>query len=222
MQTFEMEKVRNLTGIQLISLLMLLSVCIRCHEKTSETLPDAYTQSGAYVKALPYFNPDSCVLLIRQDVPPRWQGAVYENLFLQGPEDSPLELGFKHLDYYEKHFPADTTYEFTQLWRGTLYIHTGQLDSAKHCFEASYQSSMRHKRLDRAADAKKGFASIFYNQGKTADAIRAFLELYEVVRQLDVSRQINTIYDLSSAYSQSDDQREALMWAQRGLSLLLN
>ena len=186
-------------------------------------MPDAYKQSGAFIQSLPYYNPDSCVLLIRQNVPPKWQGAAYENMFLDGPEDSPLELGFQHLDAYEKNFPADTAREFALLWRGRLYKHLGRLDSAQTCLEASYESSIRHGRYIRAGDAQEGLAGIYYQQGNTAQAIRSFLAVYDAVKNLDTSqvmRKHNAMGNVASAYSQSDDQREALAWLQRSLPLV--
>jgi tetratricopeptide (TPR) repeat protein len=193
-----------------------------CQRTVHEPLPDTYKQSGSFIKSLPYYNPDSCVLLIRSHVPPQWQGAAYENLFLDGPEDSPLQLGFQHLDYYEKNFPADTAREFALLWRGRLYIHLGQFDSAQTCLQASYESSIRHKRYMRAGDAQGGLASIYYRQGNTAQAIRAFLAVYDAVKNLDTTqfnRKITAIANIASAYSQSDDQHEALIWAKRQIPL---
>lgn len=195
-----------------------------CGEKTTgSSMPDAYKQSGTFIQSLPYYHPDSCVLLIRQHVPPKWQGAAYENLFLDGPEDSSLELGFQHLDAYEKNFPADTAREFALLWRGRLYIHLGRLDSAQACLQASYESSMRHRRYLRAGDAQEGLASVYYKQGNTAQAIRSFLAVYDAVKNLDTSqvmRKHNAMGNIASAYSQSDDQREALVWVQRSLPLV--
>ncbi|MEI6410594.1 MAG: hypothetical protein WCR52_14485 [Bacteroidota bacterium] len=193
-----------------------------CSENKIERIPDAYKQSGAFIQSLPYYNPDSCVMLIRRDVPPKWQGAVYENLFLDGPENSPLELGLKHLNAYEKNFPADTAREFAQLWRGRLYIHLGRLDSAQACLQEAYESSIRHGRNIRAGDAQDGIASIYYKKGNTAQAIRAFLAMYEALNKLDTSqinRKIIAVANLASAYSQADDQREALVWAQRNFEL---
>jgi DNA-binding CsgD family transcriptional regulator len=111
----------------ILQLLLYGILLLSCSPDPAKTLPEQYRAAGAFVKGLPYYNPDSCVLLIRRDVPPEWQGATYENLFLGGPEDSPLELGFKHLDLYEKNFPADSAHAFTQLWRGRLYIHLNKL-----------------------------------------------------------------------------------------------
>jgi tetratricopeptide (TPR) repeat protein/DNA-binding CsgD family transcriptional regulator len=205
---------------------LLLSICLTlngCKKESSEPLPDAYKQSGAFIKVLPYYNPDSCVMLIRRDVPPRWQGAAYENLFLDGPEDSPLELGFKHLDAYEKNFPADTAWEFAQLWRGRLYVHLGKLDSAQACLQASYEGSIRHGRYIRAGDAQNGLAIIYYKKGNTAQAIRSYLAVYEAVKNLDTAqtnRKIVAIANIAAAYSKADDQREALAWVQRNLTLV--
>jgi hypothetical protein len=202
--------------------LFLLCAFGSCQRTVDEPLPDTYKQSGTFIKSLPYYNPDSCVLLIRRNVPPHWQGAAYENLFLAGPEDSPLQLGFQHLDYYEKNFPADTAREFALLWRGRLYTHLGKFDSAQTCLQASYESSIRHKRFVRAGDAQEGLAGIYYKQGNTAQAIRAFLAVYDAVKNLDTTqfnRKITAIANIASAYSQSDDQQEALIWAKRQIPL---
>jgi type II secretory pathway pseudopilin PulG len=202
--------------------LFLLYAFGSCQRTVDEPLPDTYKQSGSFIKSLPYYNPDSCVLLIRRNVPPRWQGAAYENLFLDGPEDSPLQLGFKHLDYYEKNFPADTAREFALLWRGRLYTHLGKFDSAQTCLQASYESSIRHKRYIRAGDAQEGLAGIYYKQGNTAQAIRAFLAVYDAVKNLDTTqivRKITAIANIASAYSQSDDQQEALNWVKRRIPM---
>ena len=205
--------------------LFLLCACCSCQRTVNEPLPDTYKQSGAFIKSLPYYNPDSCVLLIRHNVPPHWQGSAYENLFLAGPEDSPLQLGFQHLDNYEKNFPADTAREFALLWRGRLYTHLGKFDSAQTCLQASYESCIQHKRYIRAGDAQEGLASVYYKQGNTAQAIRAFLAVYEAVKNLDTTqttRKLTAIANIAAAYSQSDDQREALNWAKRRIPLTSN
>lgn len=194
-----------------------------CQRTVTEPIPDAFKRSGTFIQSLPYDHPDSCVLLIRQNVPPKWQGAAYENMFLDGPEDSSLELGFQHLDVYENNFPADTAWEFVQLWRGHLYIHLGRLDSAQACLQASYESSIRHGRYIRASDAQEGLATIYYKQGNTAQAIRSFLVVYDAVKNLDTSqvlRRHTAMANIAAAYSQSDDQREALIWVQRSLPLV--
>jgi tetratricopeptide (TPR) repeat protein len=211
----------HLIGWAALFLFLLCAFC-SCQSNVDEPMPDAYKQSGAFIKSLPYYNPDSCVLLIRRDVPPRWQGTAYENLFLDGPEESPIQLGFKHLDYYEKNFPADTAREFALLWRGRLHTHLRQFDSAQTCLQASYESCIRHKRYLRAGDAQDALASIYYKQGNTAQAIRAFLAMYDAVKNLDttqIERKITAIGNITAAYSQSDDQQEALSWAKRRIPL---
>lgn len=193
-----------------------------CTQKKAAPMPDDYRLSGAYIKRLPYFNPDSCVLLIRKEVPPQWQGAAYENLFLDGPEDSPLELGLKHLDYYEKNFPADTAREFAQLWRGRLLTNLGKLDSARNCLEESYKSSFQHGRYLRAGDAQEAMGHIYKSQGKSAEAIRAYLSVYEAIKNLDTTqnrRKTYAIFAIAAAFSQGGNHREALVWMQRARAL---
>ncbi len=206
-----------------IALLLFFTACR--NEKLAEPPPDIYKMGGTFIKSLPYFNPDSCVLLVRRDVPPRWQGMAYENLFLDGPEDSPLELGFKHLDFYEKNFPADTARAFAQLWRGRLYTHLGKHDSARACLQASYDISIRLKNYPRAGDAQEALANIYFQEGNTAEALRSFLAVYEAVKNLDSSqylRKTAAMANLASAYNQSGNPREALAWAQRYLPLVEN
>jgi len=191
---------------------------IHCTEKPAEPLPDQYQSSGAFIRSLPYFNPDSCVLLVRRDVAPCWQGAAYENMFLDGPEDSPLELGFKHLDYYEKNFPADTARAFAQLWRGRLLTHLGKLDSARMCLQESYDLSMRDRHYLRASDAQQGLAGIHSSQGNSLQAIRSYLAVYDAVKNLDSTQLLRkqaAMGNLSRAYAQSGNPREAMAWTQR-------
>jgi len=174
---------------------------LACREKGNPPLPDAYKQSGTFIKTLPYFNPDSCALLIGRDVPRQWQGAAYENLFLDGPEDSPLDLGFRHLDVYERNFPADTAREFAQLWRGRLYTHLGKLDSARACLQESYESALRHRRYLRAGNAQYVIGQIYHKEIKTAQALHAFLSTYETIKDLDSSqtlRKFSCLVDISN------------------------
>lgn len=206
-----------LTKSIVIALLFLVGGCR--DPRPAETLPDIFKQSGAFVKSLPYFNPDSCVLLVRRDVPPRWQGAAYENLFLDGPEDSPLALGFRHLDSYERNFPADTARAFAQLWRGLL----GHPDTAQACLQESYDLSMKAKNYLRAGDAQEAMGAIFYRKGQTADALRSFFAVYEAVKNLPATqspRKITAMTNISNAYHQSSNFREALAWAQRSWPML--
>lgn len=197
-----------------------------CGEKnTHPPLPAEYKSGGTFIKSLPYFNPDSCVLLVRQGVPVHWQGAAYENLFLDGPEDSPLELGFKHLDNLEKNFPSDSTTEFAQIWRGRLVSLLGKLDSAEALLQKAYASASRNGRYILASDAQSMRVSILYKQGKTAEAIRAQLAIYELLEPLDSTqdgRKYVAMSNLASAYSQSNQNREALKWTQKMLFMIKN
>ncbi len=206
--------------LQKSAAIALLFLVLGCRDpKTDENLPDEFMQSGAFIKTLPYFNPDSCVMLVRRDVPPRWQGAAYENLFLDGPEDSPLALGFQHLDFYERNFPADTARAFAQLWRGLL----GHPDTAQTCLQESYDLSMKGKNYLRAGDAQEAMGAIFYRKGQTADALRSFFAVHEAVKNLGATqnqRKITAIWNISNAYHQSNNLREALAWAQRPWPLL--
>ena len=147
--------------------------CINQHP--NELLPDRYQQQGAFIQSLPYYNPDSCVMLIKRDVPPQWQGAAYENLFLDGPEDSPLELGFQHLDYYEKHFPADSATAFAQSWRGRLLVYLNEIDSAMVCLQESYDISNRIGDYLQANEIKSNKGGIYLRMNNFPKAIRAFL-----------------------------------------------
>ena len=196
---------------------------ISCQKKThNPNLPPEYQSGGTFIKSLPYHNPDSCVLLIRQYVPAHWQGAAYENLFLDGPEVSPIELGFKHLDWYEKNFPADSAHEFAQLFRGLLYDRVNKLDSAVRCLEEAHQSAVRNGRMLRANDAQVFLAGVYYTQGNTAQAIRAQLKAYNAIADLDSTqnaRKFVSLSNIGNAYSQSGNNREALHWAKKALEL---
>jgi Tetratricopeptide repeat len=206
------------------NLFIFFIILLGCYD-TPKILPTQYREAGAYVKSLPYYNPDSCVLLIRRDVPPEWQGAAYENLFLGGPEDSPLELGFKHLDLYEKNFPADSAHAFTQLWRGRLYIHLLKLDSAEICLTASSKISQQHKWPLRISSAEEGLAALYYTQGKTAEALRAHLKIYEAIQHLDSTydeRKLVALTNVTADYSQSNNNHEALKWLQKRLPYFQN
>lgn len=210
------------------AILQLLLCCIlwlSCAPDPAKILPAQYREAGAFVKSLPYYNPDSCVLLIRRDVPPEWQGATYENLFLGGPEDSPLELGFKHLDLYEKNFPADSAHAFTQLWRGRLYIHLNKLDSAEICLTESSKISQQHKWPLRTSNAEEGLAALYYTKGKTAEALRAHLNVYEALQHLDSSyddRKLVALANITADYSQSNNNQEALKWLQMSVPYFQN
>lgn len=215
----------TLLGCQPVWLMLLSCIALigSCRPKNAEPPPEQYRLSGAFIKTLPYYNPDSCVLLIRRDVPPRWQGTAYESLFLDGPEDSPMALGFQHLDLYEKNFPSDTAHEFTQLWRGRLYIHLGKFDSARICIEDSYQSSIQHNRYLRAGDAQEALAAMYYGQGNTLDALRSHLVVYEAVKNLDSTQSVRkavALFNLASIYAQSNNYREAKIWTQRVFPLV--
>ena len=210
---------------EILNLFIFCMLLLGCSDDTPKTLPAQYRAAGAFVKALPYYNPDSCVLLIRRDVPPEWQGATYENLFLGGPENSPLELGFKHLDLYEKNFPADSAHAFTQLWRGRLYIHQLKLDSAEICLTESSKISQQHKWPLRTSNAEEGLAALYYTKGKTAEALRAHLNVYEAIQHLDSSyddRKLVALANISADYSQSNNNQEALKWLQKRLPYFQN
>lgn len=209
-----------------ITALFLTFFILSCNNnKPAAPLPDKYRQSGAFIKSLPYFNPDSCVMLIRRDVEPQWQGAAYENLFLDGPEDSPFELGFKHLDYYEKNFPADTARAFAQLWRGQLFIYQNKPDSARACLQESHEISLRGKHMLRASNAQATMADLYLQKGDIAGALRAYLANYELVKDLDPSqmpRKLLAVYALVKVYHEIRNSREALFWAKHGLALAAN
>lgn len=203
-------------------LLLLLSSCAifcRCAEKPQKgPLPKEYQQAGSFIKTLPYYNPDSCVLLIKRDVPLQWQGAAYQNLFLDGPEDSPMELGYRHLDTYEENFPADSARAFAQLYRGLLLGHENRMDSAVACVNDAYAISQRAGIPLLAFDAQLQLAAFQIKEGKTAEPIRAYLAAYDAVKDMDSSqtdRKIWVMNLLASAYSITNNHRMAMDWLQR-------
>lgn len=210
----------NLFKCFLFSLFLLFFFFACKNNQPATPLPDIYKIQGSYIQTLPYFNPDSCVLLIQQDVPPHWQGAVYENLFLNGPEDSPLELGFQHLDYYDKYFPADSARAFTQSWRGRLLTYVGEFDSAQVCLQESFEISNRIGDFLQANETKSNMGNIYLRKGNYPLAIRSFLEAHETVNKLDSTHNaLKSIvtFNVANTYYSSNNQKEALAWAKRGM-----
>ncbi|MEZ4934427.1 MAG: hypothetical protein R2788_20160 [Saprospiraceae bacterium] len=147
-------------------------------------------------------------------------GAAYQNLFLlsDGPEDSPLELGFQHLDAYEENFPADSARAFAQLYRGLLLGHENRMDSAVACVKDAYAISQRAGLPLLAFDAQLQLAAFQIKEGKTAEPIRAYLAAYDAVKDMDSSqtdRKIWVMNLLASAYSITNNHRTAMDWLQR-------
>lgn len=207
-----------ISALHLFTTAFCLVFLLACREKDNPPLPAEYRQGGAFIKTLPYFNPDSCVLLIRRDVPQRWQGAAYENLFLDGPEDSSPELGLRHLDSYKKNFPSDTSMPFIQYWRGRVFSLLGKMDSARILIHDAYEWGIRTGQNQDANDAQNFLAAIYYKEGKTAEAIRAYHLIYDGVKNLDSAQNHQKYWaasQLAAAYHQSGNLQEALAWAHR-------
>lgn len=192
-----------------------------CREETAEALPPQYQQEGGFIKSLPYSNPDSCVLLIRRDVPPRWQGEVYENLYLGEAEDS-IELNLRHLNLYEKNFPADTATCFAQFWRGQIYLDANELDSAEICLRDAVQISERLGQTIWIADAHNVLGSLYHQKGNTAEAIRELLLSYNALKGLgstENERKMDAMGNIAAIYYQSNNGRLALEWIKRSMEI---
>jgi len=209
-----------------LSFFALLPFVFACREKTSpQPLPVEYQQSGAFVKTLPYFNPDSCLLLVRQHVPKQWQSAAYKSLFLDGPEDSPIELGLKHLDVLGENFPTDSMLAFVQHWRGRLYYLQSKTAEAIRAYLAAQEII---ERLDNCPQKFKysNLESLFaaYNQsGNGEEALRWQQKLLDLAStdtsRLGISYQIVALLQKSVYYWHKKLPDSSMLAAQTGLDL---
>lgn len=214
----------------------LLLTVIGCNEPRVSPPPDGNdpffvgqneAHNGDYLATYPLHNPDSCLIRLRAEVPERLQPWACFSLWYRLPRTSP-ELSFRFLELYDRHYPHDTVFAFTQMMRGEFLTEMYQLDSARSVLA---DARRRYLELDRpldASDADYLLARGYNQENKTAKALDSYMRVLELINSHDTTfshRHISLYFDMAAVYGRNRDYEQQMRWlrkAQQGDSTQLD
>ena len=178
--------------------------------------------NGSFFKNLPLLSVDSSVAQIQKEVPAKWQSYACESTYYHLTsihENVSDSIQLRYMDAYDRIFSNDSVRAFTQMIRGEIFMKLLRYDTARACLQNSYDLSVKGNRMVRAADVNRDLARLAARENKYPEAIKRFLDTYEVISQLDsnseAGRTFNILMSLGRVFRESNDFNEAQKWYQK-------
>lgn len=195
---------------------LLASGCQRPADEQDDTFFERQNaaHNGDYLATYPLHNPDSCILRLKAEVPPRLQPWGCLGLWYRLPRTSP-PTSFHFLDLYEKNFPHDTVRAFAQVMRAEFYVDLSKMDSARTCLDEAHKI---YKRLGRAldiSDVKLLLGRSYMYQNNFGAALQAYFEALDLLNGQDTTfdERHSILYrDIAIAHERSHDRVQERRW----------
>jgi tetratricopeptide (TPR) repeat protein len=215
--------------INLLSFLLtfLFSNCVNTNTKNVSPLIAGKheTPNHLYYETLLAKGIDSVCSRIKDEVPPHWWRNTCEGFFFYLSDTVSDATLFRLLDNYDKTFPNDTIYDFSQLIRGRIFIEQAAFDTALYCLQDCYTVSQRSGRIERAIDAVRLIGRCYMKKGDFPQGIEYLLVAcaqYESFYSKDKDsggRVIETLIEIADAYKTSRNYEKAQYWYQKALDM---
>jgi len=182
--------------------------------------------NGDYLATYPLQHPDSCLLRLKNEVPPHLQPWACLSIWYHLPRSSP-EVSFRWLQIYDENYPHDTVFAFTQMMRGEFLTQMTLHDSARTVLaDARRRYLALHRPLD-ASDADYLIARCYNQQNNVEEALSSYFRVLELVNIHDTTfshRHISLYFDIATVYASNADYSQQMFWlkkAQQGDSTRL-
>ena len=205
--------------IVLYAILFLCS-CNQTNEEDSASFFTSPRFNGRFSSTLQLLYPDSVVKRIHDVVPPKWQGLACESAYYNLKEGTPDSIIFKHLDLYDKWFPHDTVFVFTQAFRGKHFMRQNKYDTALVCLNKAWDLSVKIHSVKRMINVKESIAEYHSRQGNYPEAIKNMLEAYNMLNLLPNKEPhiFETEISIGNAYKSGNDYVSAQVWHLHALN----
>lgn len=207
---------KSLLMKNMILLYAILFLC-SCNKTIEEDSASFFTSprfNGRFSSTLQLLYPDSVVKRIHDVVPEKWQGLACESAYYNIKEGTPDSIIFKHLDLYEKWFPHDTVFVFTQALRGKHLMRQNRYDTAIICLNKAWNLSVKINSVKRMISIKESIAEYYSRQGNYPEAIKNMLEAYNMLNLLPKKEPhiFETEVSIGNAYKSGNDYVSAQIW----------
>jgi tetratricopeptide (TPR) repeat protein len=199
---------------------LFLCSCNQTEEEDSAAFFTSPRFNGRFSSTLQLLYPDSVVKRIYDVVPPKWQGLACESAYYNLKEGTPDSIIFKHFDLYDKWFPHDTVFAFTQALRGKHFMRQNRYDTALVCLNKAWDLSVKINSVKRMINVKESIAEYHSRQGNYPEAIKVMLEAHNMFNLLPNKEPhiFETEVSIGNAYKSGNDYASAQIWHLQALN----
>lgn len=218
-----------MTIFRFLILLCAIMTCYGCSNTQEESVESFIARTeykGNFFSTLPLDSPDVVVLRIRNEVPPKWYGAISEGVYYHLKEGTPNAVIFKYLDLFEQEFKHDTIFAFTKTLRGKLLYRQDRYDTAMTCLKEAYSVCRKINSPYRIGDVKAAMGALYTRQRNYPEAIKNLLEAYTLYSESELAKKngalFETMISIGNAYQSGNDYLSAQVWHLRTWDFALN
>ena len=196
--------------------------CCGCNNTQEESLESFIARTeynGNFFATLPLDSPDVVVLRLRNEVPPKWYGAMSEGVYYHLKEGTADSLVFQYLDLFEKEFKHDSILTFTKTLRGKLLYRQDRYDTAMTCLKEAYSLGRKINSSYRLGDVKAAMGALYTRQRNYPEAIKNLLEAYSLYSETELASTNGALFEMmikiGNAYQSGNDYSSAKVWFLR-------
>ncbi|HRJ13886.1 MAG TPA: hypothetical protein PLI34_02770 [Saprospiraceae bacterium] len=213
----------RLLSITLIAVSLVLSNCPPPQTEASQEhfLEDKDKQhNGDYFATYPLHSPDSCIIRLKAEVPPRHQPWGCMAIWYRMPRSN-RDSSFRMLELYERHYPHDTVHTFSQIKRAEFYVDAAQFHEADSCLQDVEQAALRLQRILDLSDVYflRGRMEVYRNNFSEArQVLFKYLELLDS-RDTSFSQEHALGYmSIAASYERSQQFEKSREWFDKVLN----